>query len=189
MPAAHMVFMAKSWITRWPSSSATMIILASSPPMSMMVRASGQKWWVPRPWAMTSLTEGPPRMSASRSPPMPVKAARRNGLPAETRVPGLPGDLRRCGRVSPRWRRYSSLTTSPAGFIITRLTLTEPTSSPTSNLPCICESPELRIVRVGKFINALVVLAGPLPLASSSIFPHRRSRACRVACSQRQWSP
>ena len=79
VPAAHMVFMAKSSMTRPPPSAGeTRIILASSPPMSMMVRAWGQKTATPRARATISFTTAPSRSGARLKAPVPVSAKPEN---------------------------------------------------------------------------------------------------------------
>ena len=80
VPAAQMVFIAKSASREAAPPAAPppfmRISLASSPPISMTLRASGTSRATAADWATISFTNTPPSRSAASAPPVPVVATR-----------------------------------------------------------------------------------------------------------------
>ncbi len=76
VPAAHTEFIWKSAMRSFPSSpsGAMKMSLASWPPISIMVLASGWKTSVAFAWAMTSFVKAAPMRGAISFPPEPVAA-------------------------------------------------------------------------------------------------------------------
>jgi len=136
VPAAQTVFIEKSSMMprSEDGSSRTRMSLESSPPISMIVRAPGQRRAAARACAMISFTNSAPRISQASLPPEPVAATARirwSGCAARSSrsIPSITES------GWPRCRRYQAPRSAPPESTTAVLTLTEPTSMPTYRGP------------------------------------------------------